>query len=110
MPIMLLLMVPMLLMLYGAYAAPVATHTVAKRSADAAPDAEADAYYYGAHGRGYGYGHRYGHSAYYGGYGGHRAYGYGGHYGYGYGWGHKILYLIHFYIKYCFEIGRILQL
>merc|ERR1712153_201370 len=30
---------------YGAYAAPVATHTVAKRSADAAPDAEADAYY-----------------------------------------------------------------
>merc|ERR1740124_2012054 len=28
---------------YGAYAAPVATHTVAKRSADAAP--EADAYY-----------------------------------------------------------------
>merc|ERR1711892_1106734 len=37
---------------YGAYAAPVATHTVAKRSADAAPDAEADAYYYGAYGRG----------------------------------------------------------
>merc|ERR1712106_967234 len=72
---------------YGAYVAPVATHTVAKRSADAAPDAEADAYYYGAYGRGYGYGNRYGHSAYYGGYGGHRAYGYGGHYGYGYGWG-----------------------
>merc|ERR1712106_90135 len=38
---------------YGAYAAPVATHTVAKRSADAAPEADADAYYghyaYGAY-------------------------------------------------------------
>merc|ERR1712008_661054 len=45
---------------YGAYAAPVATHTVAKRSADAAPEADADAYYYGAYGRGYGYGNRYG--------------------------------------------------
>merc|ERR1712008_220450 len=71
---------------YAHHAAPVATHTVAKRSADAAPEADADAYYghyaYGAYGRGYGYGHRYGHSAYYGGY--PRAYGYG-RYGYGYG-------------------------
>merc|ERR1740124_258644 len=33
---------------YGAYAAPVATHTVAKRSADAAPDADA---YYGHYAR-----------------------------------------------------------
>merc|ERR1719497_34650 len=64
---------------YAAYAAPVATHVVAKRSAEAKPEADA---YYGHYGY-TGYPRAYGYSGY-------RAYGYGsprayGHYGYAYG-------------------------
>merc|ERR1712147_489275 len=58
---------------YAAYAAPVAAHVVAKRSAEAEP--EADAYY--GH---YGYAPGYGYAGYRGyGYGYPRAYGYYGH-------------------------------
>jgi len=76
-----------------------------KRSAEAAPEAEADPYLYGGyygHGLGYGYGHGYGYGGYYGhglGYYGKRSaeaepkadpyhLSYGGYYGHGYGYGH----------------------